>query len=120
MFSRYRIRPVATAALTCFAAVLFSAFLVTQPSHARTDIRAVQLPGDPDEFESRVPDSGPSAGGRAALSNDASAVAERRASIDACRDGAAGRRVAPRDRRGAVSLLVRRFVRFLMIELDVM
>lgn len=119
MFSRYRCRSAAAAALVCLAAVSMLAVFMNQPTYAKMNIRPACAPGDPDEFEARLPD-GDYGAGRIVVSGNPSQGATELAPADAELAGDGRRSPASGDLCEAISLLVRRFVTFLTVELDVM
>jgi hypothetical protein len=119
MFCRYRCRSSAAAALLCLAALSILAIVINQPTYARTSAQPVCAAGDPDEFEARLSGGG-TGGGRIAMSADPSEEQSGYAPSDVELGPGVGRSVKSQRKCVTISLLVRRVVRFLAIELDVM
>jgi hypothetical protein len=120
MFSRRRLTPAAAAMLVCLSALIISAAFTCEISHAKVSVKPIVQPGDPDEFETRV--SGPEFGGgkKNPLSSDSSEEGDGTPTRGVPReDVKAAAEALPFEYRAPASAL-KRFLIFVVMELDVM
>ena len=119
MFSRYSYAPAAAVMLVCFSVLILSAVLLYETSYAKNSVIPVLTPGDPDEFETRVSGWGMGGGAKAPMSAGQS-----------CGETGNSPRGGPREEvrpagetlslsYGALSRALKRFVAYVVIELDV-
>ena len=119
MFSRHCHVPAAAALLVCFSVLILSAVLVYETSYAKNSVIPAITPGDPDEFETGVSDRELGGGGRTPLSAGKS-----------CGEAGSPARNVPREELkpagealslsySALSRALKRFVAYVVLELDV-
>lgn len=120
MFSRYGHVPAAAVMLMCLSVLILSAVSLSETSYARNPVTPTLQTGDPDEFETGVGESAPFGGMKAPMSADASMDRGGPAALEAPgeEEGAAGD--ASAFWNSALRRALRRFVLFVMVELDVM